>query len=77
MADQKQTTVKLCPTEKEALDRLSRALKSAYGAKASREDIVGAMAHGVTVHQLSGMLSEYLKHDDWGRAAAALDPGVE
>lgn len=70
MVDTKQTTVKLFPAEKDALDRLLVSLRSEYGAKASREDIVGAMAHGVTVHQLRGMLSEYLKHDEWGKPSA-------
>jgi hypothetical protein len=67
MAEGKQTTVKLFSAEKDALDALLRDLREAYGAKASREDIVGAMAHGVTVHQLHRMLSEYIKHDDWGK----------
>jgi hypothetical protein len=61
-----QKTVKLFPAEIDALDRLKTSVRKKYGAKASREDIVGAMAHGVTEDQLVGMLFEYQKHDEWG-----------
>ncbi len=61
-----QRTVKLNPPEIAALDDLKEAARREYGAKASREDIVRAMAHGVSVHQLHGMPSEYRKHDEWG-----------
>jgi hypothetical protein len=65
----KQSTIKLFPAERDAVDELIRALRKDHGTKASREDIFGAMAHGVSVHQLRGMLSEYLKHDEWGQGS--------
>jgi len=70
MAQAKQKTVRLSPPEADALDRLKASVRATYGAKASREDIVGAMAHGVTEHQLAGMLSEYHKREEWGAPAS-------
>lgn len=69
MATDKRSTVKVYPSEREALAGLLQALRDTYGVKASREDAVGAMLHGVSVHQLSGMLSEYLKHEEWGEGS--------
>lgn len=73
MAKQKQSTVKIQASVGDALDDLKGRLRRIYGARASREDIVGAMAHGVTAHQLHGMLTEYLKHEkaDEGEAGDA------
>jgi hypothetical protein len=75
MAPTQKNSVKLWPAEIAALDRLKGELKAVYGAKASREDIVGAMAHGVTEHQLFGMLAEYQKHDEWGTSEGSADVG--
>ncbi len=59
------TGVKLTPPVIEALDRLKDEARAVYGDKASREDVVGALAHGVTIHQLTGMLAEFQKHPEW------------
>jgi hypothetical protein len=56
--------VKLSPPVIEALDRLKGEVREAHGAKASREDVIGALAHGVTPHQLAGMLAEFQKHPE-------------
>lgn len=59
------TGVKLTPPVIEALDRLKEQARAVYGDKASREEVVGALAHGVTAHQLTGMLAEFQKHPEW------------
>lgn len=56
MPEPTKKTVKLDPPEIKALDQLKDGLKTSWGIKASREDIVAAMALGITVDQLFGML---------------------
>jgi hypothetical protein len=66
--------VKLWPPEIAALDALKRDVKAIYGVKVTREDVAGALAHGVSVHQLVGMLAEFHRHDDWNKDAPTGTP---
>ena len=59
--------VKLWPPEVAALDALKAEARAVYGIKATREEVAGALAHGVTVHQLVGMLAEFHRHPEWNR----------
>ena len=60
-----QQGIKLYPPELAALDQLISDARAVYGDKATRADVIGAMAHGVSVHQLTGMLAEFQRHDEW------------
>jgi hypothetical protein len=59
------TGVKLYPPEIEAVDELRRQLRAIYGTKASRAEVLGALAHGISVHQLFGILLESQRHEEW------------
>jgi hypothetical protein len=62
MARNPQTSVKLDPPAAEALAELQQRVRREQGLKASREDIIGALAYGTPPAQLVWMLPAFIKH---------------
>ena len=71
------TGVKLYPPEIEAIDQLRREIKAIYGIKASRAEVLSALAHGISVHQLFGILLESHRHDEWNTDPSSEAEGDE
>jgi hypothetical protein len=59
-----QTSVKLDPQTAAVLVELQARLRREQGVKASREDIVGALAYGTPPAQLVWMLPAFIKYSE-------------
>lgn len=68
-----QTSVKLHPLARESLAALQARLDKEVGMAASREEIVGALVHDASPHQLFGMILTF-KRDAAGWEAMHLEP---
>lgn len=70
-----QTSVKLTAPTAAVLDDLQARLRREQGVKASREDIVGALAYGTPPAQLVWMLPAFIKYAE--ATASPTEAGLE